>query len=361
MRALYQTHASLKSRDLTEPVILAHHLVRAASALPQVVHKLIKQSLSAPVADPSSMKFALTATTRSVLSLVVGINRLSRAANGAEVLGSVVYAFVQMFSSLLNALEKGAALEIELAMRAEFDPSSSQTLSSSKSKAKAKIKQSKSAGPKDNATLSIITSFLCSVIDLLNANSEVHQSLFEGFAYCILNKLGTSLYTTTFGHARGVTIEAEIAASDPIDEIEDSSSQGVAPPTGEEKLLRQSKLEAPCLIRLLTHMMKAAPAHLGASLGAQIGRAKKADDKGSMNGTLAVVAKERLQRTLVNCMFGTEGVDESDPFLDCLKAPVQSGPALPVSEVKEAEVQEWFKEEVWKLLGWDILAKEGGW
>ena len=187
MRALYQTHASLKSRDLTEPVILAHHLVRAASALPQVVHKLIKQSLSAPVADPSSMKFALTATTRSVLSLVVGINRLSRAANGAEVLGSVVYAFVQMFSSLLNALEKGAALEIELAMRAEFDPSSSQTLSSSKSKAKAKIKQSKSAGPKDNATLSIITSFLCSVIDLLNANSEVHQSLFEGFALSLIH------------------------------------------------------------------------------------------------------------------------------------------------------------------------------
>ena len=33
--------------------------------------------------------------------------------------------------------------------------------------------------------------------------------------------------------------------------------------------------------------------------------------------------------------------------------------AVPIPRIKEAEVQDWFKEEVWRLLGWEILSKEG--
>ena len=39
--------------------------------------------------------------------------------------------------------------------------------------------------------------------------------------------------------------------------------------------------------------------------------------------------------------------------------PSIGGTVLPVPKVKEVDVQDWFGEEVWRLLGWEILSKEG--
>ena len=38
--------------------------------------------------------------------------------------------------------------------------------------------------------------------------------------------------------------------------------------------------------------------------------------------------------------------------------PALSEVAVPVPKIKEPEVFEWFNEEVWRLLGWDILSKD---
>jgi hypothetical protein len=32
-----------------------------------------------------------------------------------------------------------------------------------------------------------------------------------------------------------------------------------------------------------------------------------------------------------------------------------------VAKVDDKDVQTWYKEEVWRLVGWDILAREGAW
>lgn len=34
---------------------------------------------------------------------------------------------------------------------------------------------------------------------------------------------------------------------------------------------------------------------------------------------------------------------------------------LPMPKIKEVEVSDWFQEEVWRALGWEILSKEGEW
>ena len=189
---------------------------------------------------------------------------------------------------------------------------------------------------------------------------EVHKELFEGFAYCILNKLGNSLYLCVFGEARASSIEQEIMRSNAPDDIEDVATPA-ALPAAEELGMRKANLQAPYLIHLLTRLMTLAPSHLGAAINARAGKSKAANSKGSMKGALAVIAKDRLQRTLVTCMFGTEGVDSDDTFMDCLKMPTAMKEVLPMPKVKEVEVQEWFGEEVWRLLGWEVLGKEGGW
>ena len=358
MRSLYQAHAVLKSHNRTEAAVLAHHLVRAASALPQVVQQAVKASFARPFTGHEVLKATLTAAGRAAVSLIVGINRLSHTASGAEFLGQVVYAYVQMLAGLLSTLEEASELEAKRAKTQSNTACADKRPTTSKGKATAQ--QPKQPNIKDVASLNTLTRFLCGIIGILDAKEDVHKQLFEGFVYCTLNKLGARLYTCVFGQARGPTIVDEITMSNQPDDIEDLDAPSTT--TQSDRDVGHAKMEAPYLVHLLTHLMAAAPAHFGATISTKTGKAKQVNNKGSLKGALAIHAKDRLQRTLVNCVFGTEGVDEDDPFMDCLKMPSVAGrQPLPTPKVKEVEVQEWFKEEVWRLLGWEILGKEGNW
>ncbi|RMY03222.1 hypothetical protein D0867_10766 [Hortaea werneckii] len=352
LRNLYQIHAAMRSHHRNDPNILAYHLVRAASTLPQVVTQTISECLNRPVAGLELLNSNLRAANRAIVSLVSGLDRLSNAADGAEVQGRVTHAYVRMFCELIGALAEASSREMTKPLSvSEERPSTS--------KGKKKSEHAKPANLKDRPTLNTLTAFLCGMLDLFDPKVEAHGSLFEGFAYAVLNKLGSRLYTLVFGHERGPTIEAEIARANEPDEVEDPSQRSVL--HHNEVELQQAKLEAPYLIHLLARLMNAAPAHLGAIISTKTGKPKQANNRGSMKGALALTAKDRLQRTLVNCMFGTEGVDDQTPLRDCLQMPAAPDTPLPMPKVKEAEVQEWFREEVWRLLGWEVLSKEGGW
>ncbi|KAI7262899.1 sure-like protein [Hortaea werneckii] len=352
LRNLYQIHAAMKSHHRNDPNMLAYHLVRAASTLPQVVIQSVAECVNPPTPGKSLLQSNLRAANRAVTSLISGLSRLSNAANGAEVQGRVIYAYVRMFSNLIGAMGEASSREIDQPLAGSGERPNT-------SKGKKKSEHAKPANLKDRPTLNALTSFLCGILDLLDPKVEAHCSLFEGFAYAVLDKLGSRLYTLVFGHARAPTLEAEIARANEPEGIEDSSQASVLHHDCLE--LQKAKLEAPYLVHLLGWLMNAAPAHLGAIISTKTGKPKQANNKGSMKGALALTAKDRLQRTLISCMFGTEGVDDQSPLLDCLKIPVAPNTPLPMPKVKEAEVQDWFKEEVWRLLGWEVLAKEGSW
>lgn len=352
LRNLYQIHAAMRPHHRNDPNILAYHLVQAASTLPQVVARTISECFNRQGAGRDLLKSNLRAATRAVVSLISGLNRLTNAADGAEVQGRVIYAYARMFSELIEALGEASSCEITKPLAgSEQRPSTS--------KGKKRSEHAKPANLKDRPTLNTLTAFLCGILDLLDPKVEAHANLFEAFAYTVLNKLGSRLYTLVFGHARAPTLEAEIARANEPDKAEDPSQASTL--HRNEVELQQAALEAPYLIHLLTRLMNAAPAHLGAIISTKTGKPKQANNKGSMKGALALTAKDRLQRTLVNCMFGIEGVDDQSPLLDCLKMPTAPDTPLPMPKVKEVEVQEWFKEEVWRLLGWEVLSKEGGW
>lgn len=357
MRSLFQVHGILKSHNRIEASALAHHLVRAASTLPQVIQQVVEKSLKRSNTGPDSLKSNLAAAGRAVASLIVGITTLNHVSGGTEVLGQVTYWYVKMYASFLATLAEASEGAAKAAAAHELG--SAVEKKSTATRTKGKAQQPKAFNLKDNPMLNAITCFVCGLIDLLDANVDAHKALFEGFAYGTLNTLGARLYTCVFGHTRGVNLEADIARSNLPDEIEDVARSPTL--SADDLEVKKAKMEAPYLIHLLTRVMNAAPAHLGAIISSKTGKMKVANNKGSMKGALAIAAKDRLQRTLLNCMFGMEGMDQDDPFLDCLKIPVASAQPLPMPKVKEAEVQDWFKEEVWRLLGWEILSKEGEW
>lgn len=346
MRSLFEVQYLLKTKPRNERPDLASHLIRAASVLPQIFSLAITQSISKiDAANPTraSLKASLTAVGRVVALITTATRRLSHANETEELHGPVVYAFVHMYANLLSGLDEASDMVVQT-----MAPRTMVALERPKS-AKAKSKP-KVPGVKDHPVLDDLTSFLCGVIDLLDPKVKLHTALFEGLAFTVIERIGSSLFALVFKHAHGATIEEETALSDET------------PPTtaAQKHALAAARLQAPYLIHLLSRIMSASPAHLGSTRKVQAGTGRKGP-KTSIKGVLAITAMERLQRTLVNCTFGTEGVDVDDPFMDCLKMPGPSLQPLPMPNVKEAEVQDWFKEEVWRLLGWEILSREDGW
>jgi hypothetical protein len=405
MRSLFQINSVLTSRHRTEPGVLAHHLVRAASALSQVVQQTVEQSLKRIFNDPGLLKTNLTAAARVFVLMMLGLNRLGNVGpQSIEVQGHVIYAYVHMFQNLLNNLEllsggeattpvvqesasssaekrpatskgksKAAMASVNSSpdkrpatskgrAKAAWDVASSspdKRPSTSKGETKATTTTPKNkAALKDVPSLNALTVFLSSILDHLDPKQDAHKSLFEGFAYSLLTKLGSRLYHCVFSRPRAETIEAEIAAAANAerDDIEDG-------PIIEDLETKKSKLEAPYLIHLLTRLMIIAPSHLGAFKTTKKGNvAKTVSLKNANKNALSIFAKERLQKTLVNCMFGTEGLQDDDELRDCLKMPVM-GRKVDLPKAKEMagqEVREWFVEEAWRLVGWEVLGKEEG-
>ncbi|KAF2773082.1 hypothetical protein EJ03DRAFT_348133 [Teratosphaeria nubilosa] len=351
MRNLFQVHSALKSQHRAEPDILAHHLVRAASSLPHVVQATVEQLPKRFLTGTDLLKTNLTAAARVVAILMVGINRLNNVAGGAEVQGQVIYAFVQMFGTLLNNIELVAEAE------AKKPPPTDADRYTKTPKGKPKAQPKNAGNMKDIPTLNNITILITSLLDQLDPKIEVHKSLFEGFAYKALEKIGGRLYSSVFGRPRGRSIDAEIAATRLEDDIEDTTD--LDPETTQQQLdSKKARLEAPYLIHLLTRIMTAAPLHLNPKALDRFNKPKKVSKK-DPKGALVLAAKDRLQKTLVNCVFGMEGVGEDDDLRQCLKLPSAVGAKkVEMPKVKEAEAEEWFKQEVWRLLGWDVLGRE---
>jgi hypothetical protein len=57
-------------------------------------------------------------------------------------------------------------------------------------------------------------------------------------------------------------------------------------------------------------------------------------------------------------MFGD---GEHDEFADVLRMPARLGPAPNMPKVEDKDVGGWFSGEVWRLIGWDLLSREGQW
>lgn len=355
MRSFYQAHALLKSRERTDPYLLALHLNRGAKAVSDILQELSKQGPAASPCDLDTLQPVLTAASRAMQSLLVGYARISHVAHGNEVQGQVTYAYVRVFDTSLTVMTEAATFDLlELPQDALYP-----TLRPSTSNGRSKQETQTAVRQTKHPVAARLTSFITGNIELLETRTELHKPLFEGLAYLVIEKLAGCLYTLVFGRARAATIEEEIAASVQPDDIEDATGPPRTSP--DDIKVKLAKLEAPYYIQMMTRLMQAAPLFFGASGTAKNGKSKGTSKQGPLKANLAITAKERLQNTLVDCMFGAEGRDGEDLFLDCLQKPPCTGsqPAPPAA--KEADVQEWYKEEVWRLLGWEIMSREQAW
>jgi hypothetical protein len=218
-----------------------------------------------------------------------------------------------------------------------------------------------------------VTTVLLTMLSGLTASRiGPHTALFEGYLYLLLDRTAKKLFLLTFRHPHGVSIEDDIARGnkEPIQK--------------DDVVFKAAVLEAQFLVQLTDRAMHLVPAFLGSLSSSTVTNATKAGRPGTatrsnakanpQRPTISIAAKEMLQHTLVRCMFGesprplddendeTEDEDGgNNEFIDVLKKPVQMGPVPPPPKVEDVDTPQWFREEMWRLIGWDILSREDGW
>lgn len=337
---------------------LCMSLVHTASALGQIIHfvahnheRLSRQGQrtveSIPLhQDKSDFALALKVCARAFLSVLVGVNKIAGSAQDSRLPSLVVCELVELFNTALNAIEVSAHHTAHII--------SSEPPQPKKKKVKPLVDT-----VRESASARAMAHFLISLLGHLDKADSTHQKIFDGFAYILFERVGKQLYYCTFGRHRSEDMERNIAQL--------TKPQAVADNAKQDTNSLAVRLEVKALILILERAMGLAPYHMNP----QTAKLTKANRLGrtlslktlpaASRARLSPIAKERLQRTLISCMYGETAHDE---FLDILTKPIPAVRlgALPnVAKVEDNDVEEWYKKEVWRLVGWDVLAKDAGW
>jgi len=286
---------------------------------------------------------------RTFASLLHGLTTLDGASDGAinRRQGAVIYSYVQSFDTLLSVMSTTISL---ITLHTKSDAQSSKISETNARKVKPRSFESV---PSSLATL------LLAIISSLDPKQKSHRALFEGIMYLLLERVGNHLYVLTFNKDRGATME---------EDIEMPSLPGSAhKDDGESKgTLKQRDVttEAKYLTQLLERAMSLAPSCLGSTLPASTNsksvRPTSAVTKPNVGQTKSLLTsheKEKLQHTLIYAMFGDDYAQNE--FVERLKKPVAVGPVPVPPKIEDEEIPQWFREKIWRLVGWDILTREG--
>jgi hypothetical protein len=365
MRKLYQIGLYFKPGLQFHAKDLAAHLCASAADVSKVVLEALEQQISVDHPHETDLPTTMTAAGRVVAGILAGSQKLTRMPGGEYLVGKVTYALVQMYGKVMTGFETISSAETS------EDAPSEQTTDGKKSLAKQKPKTK--GGPprvniRDVPAMNALASLLSGIMRQLDARQDSHRDLFEGFLYNILSRLGNRIYTVNFSQPRADSIAEEIEANLSPDDSESESNSSTDKAKRDSPSIRQAHLEAPYLLHLLKQSLALTPSFLSPTPNTKDNNAVKSSKPkptpkpGSITKTsLSLAAKQRLQSTLVNAIFGPEGIDEeSDLFLNGLQLPPAEagGGTVTVPRVKEVEVGEWFQGEVWRLLGWEVLGRE---
>ncbi|KAF1938442.1 hypothetical protein EJ02DRAFT_446848 [Clathrospora elynae] len=356
--ALFTTHTLCRAAA-PDADSLCSSLVRTASGLGKVIRivaqnyeQLSRHGRQTPGAlsldqDKSDFAIALSVCARAFMSILVGTNKLTKSNPDKRLVSLIICELAEMFKLALQSIETSARHTAQAFLSQPPPPK----------KSKAKISPTV---VKESAPARAVAHLLISFLGFLEKTDVVHQKIFDGFTFILFERVGKRLYYYTFGRNRSTSVEGNIMA---LPEPKDAA--GIAKQDADALGIR---LEVKALVLILERAMGLAPNHMNP----QTARSSKSPNRPgrtlsvkslptNSRARLSPLAKDRLQRTLVACMYGNKPEDE---FLDVLTKPVPAmrlGSLQNVAKIDDKDVEKWYKGEIWRLVGWDILARESGW
>ncbi|THW39697.1 Cullin-domain-containing protein [Aureobasidium pullulans] len=300
MRHIHRVQTLCRGRMWsTDSNELAYNLIQTMQAMENIIDPLANKKHSA-----DSCKQTITAVARTCITVFHGLKRMESLNSNDGFPSHVVHACVCFFGILFTSIENAARLQVE------------------------------SKQPdRGTAVLQALSTLANSLINILRGSSPncpSHAEILEGATYDLLHRLGETTHELLMDGPRHDDIEHEM-----------------------QKLpLPDDRRLDPVRQTVVRTMLTAAPFLLDCLRKALIG---------AQDQPLAAFARLKLQRTLVDRIFGpgTRGPNASE---DVLRLPEVFGePPMAAEPIKKEDIQtktDQFEEEIWALVGWDILACE---
>ena len=183
----------------------------------------------------------------------------------------------------------------------------------------------------------------------LDTLKQSRNDLKEGAMYILLTRAGSILGTFVFGDDQSGNRQTILNRST---QIEDNNG-----PTG---LLITMQTEARHIIWILErvmhlHGLPTARRLPNRTINAKTNKPPSKNSVPTAMEPLAYQAQIKLQNTLLKAIFGNDNTTFEERF----RAPDDPGfdPGSDIAVVEEGNVKNWYKQEIWRLIGWDILQK----
>ena len=277
----------------------------------------------------------LLATGRVVRWLLNSIHVVDQTPAGKDLQSHVVYSYVTLFRRLLEQICDLAASHSknnETRNRKNNWPRT--TIQG--------LKASQPSGTTDKTTTKLC-GLLVNMATSLNPSNPTHQAIQDGFFFFLLTRVGQLLTHFVFNKDDDpeTTPAATKTTADPLPRANPTAS---TKPRAETEMSARAS-QAPYLIYILSHMapLTTCPSPF----------------------LLAEKARLKLQHTLLQSVFGKQ----TGEFVDALTEPAFPDPLGNADAGGDAEVAgreergmgDWYKQEVWRIVGWDVLAQHIEW
>lgn len=173
----------------------------------------------------------------------------------------------------------------------------------------------------------------------LDTTKAAHREILEGYLFFLFEKIGTGLRHFVFG-----SDEEDIGG----DQAPDDDSSHVPQTSHNEPQAEDTatKAQAPYLIWILEQTQ---------TFLHQQPHSTQPHSPAPPTPTtnVAAFARTKLQHTLLRAIFGNRAPRAYEPSLQPPTTPPDA--ELHRATMPEADVKDWYKHEVWRLLGWDVL------
>jgi hypothetical protein len=153
---------------------------------------------------------------------------------------------------------------------------------------------------KESVPARSLAHLLIGMLGFLEKTNTLHQQIFDGFVYLLLERVGQRLFYCTFGRHRSSTVEGDI---EPLPEPQSAEETRKA-----EVDAHGTRLEVKALLLVLERAIGLAPNHMNPQASTIDSNKKKSGRTISLKNLpaaskarLSPVAKERLQRTQSPC------------------------------------------------------------
>ncbi|THZ31198.1 Cullin-domain-containing protein [Aureobasidium pullulans] len=300
MRHIHRVQTLCRGRMWsTDSNELAYNLIQTMQAMENIIDPLANKKHSA-----DSCKQTITAVARSCITVFHGLKRMESLDSNDGFPSHVVHACVCFFGIVFTSIENAARLQAE--------------------------SKQPDRGTAILQALSTLANSLITILRGSSPNCPSHAEILEGATYDLLHRLGETTHELLMDGPQHDDIEHEVQKL----------------PLPDDKRLDPVRQTA------MRTMLTAAPFLLDCLRKALIG---------AQDQPLAAFARLKLQRTLVDRIFGpgTRGPNASE---DVLGLPEVFGePPMAANPIKKEDIRtktDQFEEEIWALVGWDILACE---